>query len=322
MTIDNRINQALEILAALGFPKGQLNERSALTLLALLDLKPAESWDLAKSPLRGITPIMEFMEQQYSKKYAPNTRETVRRQTVHQFLDAGLIVVNPDNPERPVNSPKTAYQIEESALELLRTYSSYDWDKNVRTYLASIETLKQRYAQEREMARIPITIEGDVKTLSPGGHNVLISKIVSEFASRFTPAGRLLYVGDTDEKFAHFNEASLTALGVTIDAHGKMPDVIVHFTQKNWLVLIEAVTSHGPINPKRKAELEKLFQGSTIPLVMVTAFLSRKAMAEYLSDIAWETDVWVAEEATHLVHFNGQHLLQAYSTNQRISESE
>ena len=322
MTIDNRINQALEILAALGFPKGQLNERSALTLLALLDLKPAESWDLAKSPLRGITPIMEFMEQQYSKKYAPNTRETVRRQTVHQFLDAGLIVVNPDNPERPVNSPKTAYQIEESALELLRTYSSYDWDKNVRTYLASIETLKQRYAQEREMARIPITIEGDVKTLSPRGHNVLISKIVSEFSSRFTPAGRLLYVGDTDEKFAHFNEASLTALGVTIDAHGKMPDVIVHFTQKNWLVLIEAVTSHGPINPKRKAELEKLFQGSTIPLVMVTAFLSRKAMAEYLSDIAWETDVWVAEEATHLVHFNGQHLLQAYSTNQRISESE
>lgn len=221
-----------------------------------------------------------------------------------------------------MNSPKTAYQIEESALELLRTYGSSDWDKNVRTYLASVETLKQRYAQEREMARIPITIEGDIKTLSPGGHNVLISKIVSEFASRFTPAGKLLYVGDTDEKFAHFNEASLTALGVTIDAHGKMPDVIVHFTEKNWLVLIEAVTSHGPINPKRKTELEKLFKGSTIPLVMVTAFLSRKAMAEYLSDIAWETDVWVAEEATHLVHFNGQHLLQAYSTNQSISEAQ
>jgi adenine-specific DNA-methyltransferase len=176
--------------------------------------------------------------------------------------------------------------------------------------------------QEREMARIPITIEGDVKTLSPGGHNVLVSKIVSEFASRFTPAGRLIYVGDTDEKFAHFNEASLTTLGVTIDAHGKMPDVIVHFTEKNWLVLIEAVTSHGPINPKRKTELENLFKSSTIPLVMVTAFLSRKAMAEYLSDIAWETDVWVAEEATHLIHFNGEHLLQAYSINPNVSESE
>jgi adenine-specific DNA-methyltransferase len=172
------------------------------------------------------------------------------------------------------------------------------------------------------MARIPITIEGDVKTLSPGAHNVLISKIVSEFAERFTPAGRLLYVGDTDEKFAHFNEASLTALGVTVDAHGKMPDVIVHFTEKNWLVLIEAVTSHGPINPKRKTELENLFRSSTLSLVMVTAFLSRKAMAEYLSDISWETDVWVAEDATHLVHFNGEHLLQAYSKNENICEYE
>lgn len=102
------------------------------------------------------------------------------------------------------------------------------------------------------MARISITIEGEVKTLSPRRHNVLIAKIISEFAARFTPAGTLLYVGDTDEKFAYFNEASLTALGVTVDAHGKMPDVIIHFTEKDWLVLIEAVTSHGPINPKRK----------------------------------------------------------------------
>ena len=322
MTIKNRIDESLEILAALGFPKGQLNERSALTLLALLDLKPKDAWESAKSPLRGITPIMEFMEQQYGKNYAANTREAVRRQTVHQFLDAGLIVVNPDSPERPVNSPKTAYQIEDSALELLRTYDSSDWEKNVRTYIASVETLKKRYAQEREMARIPIIIEGEVKTLSPGGHNVLIAKIISEFAARFTPGGRLLYVGDTDEKFACFNEASLTALGVTIDAHGKMPDVIIHFTEKNWLVLIEAVTSHGPINPKRKTELKNLFRSSTVPLVMVTAFLSRKAMAEYLSDISWETDVWVAEDATHLVHFNGENLLQAYSKNENICESE
>ena len=154
------------------------------------------------------------------------------------------------------------------------------------------------------MARIAVTIEGEIKTLSPGGHNVLIGKIISEFAARFTPGGRLLYIGDTDEKFAYFNEVSLTALGVTIDAHGKMPDVIIQFTEKNWLVLIEAVTSHGQINPKRKTELENLFRSSIVPLVMVTAFLSRKAMAEYLSDISWETDVWVAEDATHLVHFN------------------
>ncbi|MDZ8049954.1 MAG: BsuBI/PstI family type II restriction endonuclease [Aulosira sp. ZfuVER01] len=312
LIIKTRIDEALQILIKLGFPRAQLNERSALTLLALLDLKPTEPWSAATSPLMGITPIMEFMAQHYGKSYKPNTRETVRRQTVHQFLDAALIITNPDAPERPINSPKTVYQIEESVLELLRTYGTSEWEKSIHTYLASAETLKQRYAQERELARIPIMIEGEMKTLSPGGQNILIEKIINEFAPRFTPGGRLIYVGDTDEKFAHFNEDALKALGVTVDAHGKMPDVIIHHLKNNWLVLIEAVTSHGPINPKRKQELQALFAEIKIPLVMVTTFLSRKAMVEYLADIAWETDVWVAENASHLIHFNGEYLLQTY----------
>jgi len=310
--IKSRIDEAVQILTQLDFPRRQLNERSALTLLALLDLKPTDSWDLAASPLMGITPMMDFMAQHYGKTYKPNTRETVRRQTVHQFLDAALIVANPDNPSRPINSPKTVYQIEESALQLLRTYGTDEWKKSIRTYLASIETLKRQYAQEREISRIPVVIAGEIKTLSPGGQNILIEKVINDFAPRFTPGGKLIYVGDTDEKFAHFDAAALTDLGVTVDSHGKMPDVIIHLTTNNWLVLIEAVTSHGPINPKRKKDLESLFRSVKIPLVMVTTFLSRKAMVEYLPEIAWETDVWVAEDATHLIHFNGEHLLQAY----------
>ncbi|WP_341530854.1 BsuBI/PstI family type II restriction endonuclease [Nostoc sp. UHCC 0302] len=317
IAIKSRIDEALQILAYLGFPKGQLNDRSALTLLALLDLKPLDSWQSAASPLMGITPMMDFMAQYYGKTYKPNTRETVRRQTVHQFLDAALIVVNPDDPSRPINSPKTVYQIEESALELLRTYGTGEWEKSIRTYLASIETLKKQYAQEREMSRIPIVIDGKIKTLSPGGQNILIEKIITDFAPRFTPGGKLIYIGDTDEKFAHFDEVALTDLGVTVDSHGKMPDVIIHLITSNWLVLIEAVTSHGPINPKRKKELETLFQGIKVPLVMVTTFLSCKAMVEYLADIAWETDVWVAEDATHLIHFNGEYLLQAYQRGKK-----
>jgi adenine-specific DNA-methyltransferase len=319
LIIKNRIDEALQILIELGLPRAQLNERSALTLLALLDLKPNDPWSAAASPLMGITPMMEFMAQHYGKSYKPNTRETVRRQTVHQFLDAALIITNPDAPERPINSPKTVYQIEESVLELLRTYGTSEWQKSIHTYLASVETLKKRYAQERELARIPVVIEGEVKTLSPGGQNILIEKIINEFAPRFTPGGKLIYVGDTDEKFAHFNEASLRDLGMTIDSHGKMPDVIIHHLKNNWLVLIEAVTSHGAINPKRKQELETLFAALKIPLVMVTTFLSRKAMVEYLAEIARETDVWVAEDATHLIHFNGEYLLQAY---QRDSETK
>ena len=151
-------------------------------------------------------------------------------------------------------------------------------------------------------------------TLSPGGQNILVKKIIDEFAARFTPNGQLVYVGDTDRKFAHFDETLLAVLNVKIEAHGKMPDVIVYHRARNWLVLIEAVTSHGPVNPKRRDELTELFRDSTAGLVFVSAFLTRKAMVEYLGDISWETEVWVAEAPSHLIHFNGERFLGPYES--------
>jgi adenine-specific DNA-methyltransferase len=308
-----RMQEALRALTDLGLPQAQLNERSALTLLALLDLKPGDAWRKAANPLKGITPMMDFFAAHYGKKYAPNSRETVRRFTVHQFLDAGLVIANPDHPERPVNSPKAVYQIEAAALELLRTCGGRQWKKGLRVYLTSVDTLKKRYAQEREMVRIPVKVaEGKTITLSPGGQNVLVRHIIEQFAPRFTPGGRLLYVGDTDEKFAYFDEPALAALGIAIEAHGKMPDVILHHSAENWLVLIEAVTSHGPVNPKRRAELKRLFENSIAGLVFVTAFLDRRAMVEYLNEISWETEVWVAESPSHMIHFNGERFLGPY----------
>ncbi|MHC5826725.1 MAG: adenine methyltransferase, partial [Nostoc sp.] len=155
-----RIDEARQILKQLGFPSAQFNEQSALTLLALLDLKPTNSWQLATSPLMGIRPMIDFMTQHYGKIPKPD-REAVRRRTVHQFLDAALIVANPDDLSRPINSPQTVYQIEISALELLKTYATDEWEKSIHTYLASVETLKKQYAQERKMSRIPIVINGE-----------------------------------------------------------------------------------------------------------------------------------------------------------------
>ncbi|MGH8627647.1 MAG: hypothetical protein ACREYC_21040, partial [Gammaproteobacteria bacterium] len=100
------MQEALTLLEALGLPRGQRNERSALTLLALLDLKPADKWKDARDPLIGITPVMDFARDYYGRSYAPNTRETFRRQTMHQFVDAGIAVPNSDRLDRPVNSPK------------------------------------------------------------------------------------------------------------------------------------------------------------------------------------------------------------------------
>ena len=308
-----RIEEALAILKDLGFPRQQQNERSALTLLALLDLKSDQQWPKAKSPLRGITQMMNFFDQYYGKKYAPNSRETVRRQTVHQFLDAGLIVGYSDNTTRAINSGQTVYQIEPSVLELLRKYDTPEWDRALRDYLVNIETLQKRYAQERELSRIPVKIvKEQTITLSPGGQNVLVELILREFAERFVPGGRLLYLGDTDEKFAYFDEEGLQALGVTLEPHGKIPDIILHDETRNWLVLIEAVTSHGPITPMRHEELKRLFGESHASLVFITAFLDRQALKKELSNISWETDVWVAESPSHMIHFDGERFLGPY----------
>lgn len=188
--------------------------------------------------------------------------------------------------------------------------------QNLYTYLSSRETLQKRYAKEREMCRIPVTLApSQVITLSPGGQNILVEKIIHEFAERYTPGGKVLYVGDTDEKFAYFDREGLEKLGIHLESHGKMPDVIIHYTEKNWLILIEAVTSHGPIDGKRKDELERLFSNSRADLIFVTAFLSRAAMAQSMREVIregkefdWEAQVWIAEEPTHLIHFNGEQL--------------
>lgn len=300
--VAKRIAEATAVLKALGLPREQQNERSALALLALLDLRPDAPWSEAKSPLCGITQMMGFFEQHYGKKYAPNTRETVRRFTVHQFEQAALVVSNPDEPTRPTNSPKWVYQVEPAALQVLRAYATPEWDAKLRAYLASVETLAKKYAQAREVERIPVKIIGGKEiSLSPGGQNELVRRILEDFCPIFTPGGRVVYVGDTGEKWAHFDADLLRTLDVNVEAHGKMPDVVVYHEKKKWLVLIEAVTSHGPVNPKRHEELKKLFACSTAGLVFVTAFMDRKSLMKYLGEISWETEVWVAESPTHLI---------------------
>lgn len=130
MIEQKNITDALKIIELLGLPRAQRNERSALCLLALLNLTSDKSWSQAENPLIGITPMMDFSRQHYGKEYAPNTRETFRRQTMHQFVAAGIALYNPDNPTRPVNSPKAVYQIEPEAMSLVKHFGTPNWDKN------------------------------------------------------------------------------------------------------------------------------------------------------------------------------------------------
>lgn len=306
--------EALKILKALELPRAQQNERSALSLLALINLPPKKKWCKADSHLIGITPIMDWMAEHYDKKYKPNTRETVRRQTMHQFVAAGIALYNPDKPDRPVNSPEAVYQISPEALALLKTFGTKSWSPQLSQFLSQKATLSTKYAMPRKLKEVPIrTSDGKTISLSPGKHSELIKEILESFGSRFVPAGTLVYAGDTGEKWGYFDRKLLAKLGVTVNSHGKMPDAVLYCKKRKWLILVEAVTSHGPVDGKRHAELATLFEASNVGLVYVTAFPNRSIMSRYLSEIAWETEVWVADAPTHLIHFNGSRFLGPYN---------
>jgi hypothetical protein len=312
-----RVAEARAVLAKLGFPPAQSNERSALVLLSLLGLRANLPWAKAKGDtLWRTVVIMQWLRDHYGKDYAPNTRETIRRQTLHQFIDAGLVLYNPDDPQRAVNSALNCYQIAPAALALLRKHDDPDFDDRVTEYLGENPGLTAQYAQARGMSQIPVTLgDGTTVTLTAGGQNVLIKAMVEEFCPRWTPGGRVLYIGDAGNDDPIFDEQGFAELGVHLNKRGKLPDLVVYLQDRNWLVLMEAASSHGPVDGKRHGELARLFADSTAGLVYVSCFPSRNEMRKFLVDIAWETDVWCSDNADHLIHFNGERFLGPYEQN-------
>jgi hypothetical protein len=312
----DRLDDARLVLELLGFDQERTNERSGRVLLALLHLKPADAWSEAVNPMLGTRAIMDWIRDCYGVDYAANSRETVRRFTLHQFVDAMLVEQNPDRPDRAVNSPKWCYRVHPRALEVIRAYGTEQFDSLLVHYLADVPGLKAQYDAARQMERIPVVLPGGIPlTLSPGGQNPLLRKMAEDFCGYFTPGSQILYVGDADEKWAVFESETLAALGVVVDQHGKMPDLVVYLPDKNWLVLMEAADSHGPVDAKRRGELATLFSGAIPGLVYVSCFPSRAVMRKYLAQIAWETEVWCADNPTHLIHFNGERFLGPYNAD-------
>lgn len=308
---EKRISQALKILKELGMPAEQINDRTAICILALLDLPTNKNWNQSSNPILGVRGILDFARSKMDVNYAENTRESIRKYSIKQLVEAGILLFNPDEPGRAVNSSKNCYQVDNTALELFRQYGTSNWNKALADYLTKRPSLAKSFAKQRKMNRLPVKIKDGKKIkLSPGEHSNLIKAIIEEFAERFIPGGELVYVGDTGAKWGYFNEDLLKSLGVTVGSHGKMPDVVIYFKDKNWLILVEAVASSGPVDGIRHIELSNLLKDCSAGLVFVTAFPDRgEQLRKFISVVAWETEVWCASDPTHLIHFNGSRFL-------------
>lgn len=305
--IIKRIEEAKEILRELGLPSAQQNEISALTLLALCGIKPNDPWTNSYRHSFSVSKgIMDFTATEYKKRYAPNTRETVRRQVLHQFVQAYLADYNPDDPTLPTNSPRAHYAITESALAVIKTFGTKDWPVSLQRFVAQHGKLAEKYRKQRIKNLVPVVLSNGKKLeLSPGEHNKVQAAVVHEFAPRFTPGSKVLYLGDTAKKNLYVDEKTLANLGIPITEHDKLPDIVLFDRKKRWLFLIEVVTSHGTMSPKRVVELEAILKNCKVGKVFITAFLNFTEFRRHTPEIAWETEVWLADIPDHMIHYNG-----------------
>ncbi len=302
-----RIAEAQAILKALGLPVAQQNEFSALTLLSLANLGPQDAWRNSVAVPTRPHNILLFINERYGRAYAENTRETVRRQVLHQLEQAAVVVRNADDPKRPTNSPNTNYRLTPEAHEVLQRFGAGNWEQSASKFRACAGSLAELYQKPRELAQIEVvTANGQKFVLSPGAHNQLQAAVVQDFAPRFTPGARILYFGDTAEKALFIDAPQLLDFGVQLAEHGKLADVVLFWEQRQLLVLVEVVTSHGPVSPKRWNELEEILSGCEVQRIYVSAFPSFTELKKHVNDIAWETEVWVAEVPDHMIHYDGE----------------
>ena len=303
----SKLDNAKEILTLIECPRS--NDLACNVLLALANIKKSTNWSDAQNSLYTTRQIMDFMRDEYDLDYKPNTRETVRKDVIHYFLQSSIIEANRDQPDRATNSPKFCYSLTPEFLTLIQSYENNSWDMALKSYKDNVNSLVDKYKKEREVNRIPVKINGEELTFSPGAHNQLQKAIIEDFAPIFAPGAEVLYVGDTDNKDLIKNNTKLLSLGVDMQEHTKLPDVVLYIEDKNWIYFVESVTSVGPINYKRIIEIGEMTQKCKCGKIYVTAFLDRETFRKFSHDIAFETEVWIANRPEHMIHYNGDRFL-------------
>ena len=301
----DKIEETRDFLNRIGMPKAQQADICCYVILAMAGIKPDMQWKEATNEWIRIHDIIQFANSYYGTTYAENSRETFRKQALHHFRTAALVEDN----GKATNSPNYRYRLTEETLQMLRVRDTIEWQPSLRRFLHYHQSLIEMYASKKKMSMMPVQINGQDFSFSPGKHNELQKAIIEEFAPRFAPNSECLYVGDTIEKDLVKNVEKLTELGFEITLHDKMPDVVLYREDKDWLYFVESVTSVGPMGPTRILEITEMTKDVVAGKIFVTAFLDFKTYKRFSEELAWETEVWIAEMPDHMIHLNGDKFL-------------
>jgi len=313
------LNEALDILATVGLPVEsepvRRRERMAACMMAVAGV--TKKWSEAKSAEDGrhlkTREVIPFVNKHFEENISSGSYDDVRRKDLKLAVVSGLILNSGDNPSRATNDPTRGYALAPEFAMLIRTYGSPVWLKSLAAFNKNRPSLAELLLRKRDIERIPVKLPGGRKLeLSMGKHNDLQKAIIEQFLPLWGYGAEVLYVGDTSNKSLHIERERLKELGFFELSHDELPDVIAYSKSKNWLYVIEAVHSSGPISELRLMELKKLLAGCKAGIVYVTAFLTRKAHAKWADQIAYETEVWTADRPEHLQHLNGPRFMGPY----------
>jgi len=298
------------MLGLLGMPSKQQSDICCYSLLALLNLAPRTPWAEASNEWIRIHDILVFLKAQYRERYAENSRETFRKEAMHHFRTAAIIEDN----GLATNSPNYRYRVTAEALALFRSFGIDTWDGKLSAFVAAHSRLCEIYASKKLVKKVGVLVDGVRYSLSTGSHNRLQKAAIDEFLPRFAPNARCLYLGDTVKRDLIKDVDGLRRLGFEITSHDQMPDIVLHRADKDWIYFIECVTSVGPMSPARILELNRMTQGVRAGKIFVTAFLDFKTFKKFSDQLAWETEVWIADMPDHMVHLDGDKFLGPHKT--------
>lgn len=311
----SRLEESKQLLKDLGVPQQYNSDLMRYAFLCLLDMDNSSSWKQStNTKLLRLHDMFAYIKDTFAVAYAENSRETLRKRVIKVLEQSNIVVKNLDDATRPTNSGKTNYSITQEALSVISSFGEVVYHHRLNEFSDKFYLLSEQYAKRRDIHKIPLLVEGKEFMLSSGSHNTLQVDIINEFSSRFAHNAKLLYIGDTADKYIYVDKVTLESIGIPISKNDKLqlPDILLYDESKNWLYLIEAVTTHGAIDQKRVNQLEEMFKDCPADSIYITAFQDRATFRKYIADIAWETEVWISEEPDHMIHFNGDKFMGPY----------
>ncbi len=309
----------LDVLSAVGIPVTELSSdrrREKMAGACLAAGQIVNSFREAKSVMNGsflkTRDIIVFENEHYGEHISSGSYDDIRRKDLKMLVDEGFVVNSSELDQAATNNPNRGYTLSAPFANLLRVYGTSKWDERLAYFIEIHQKTKEELARKRAMERIPVTLpSGLTLELSTGEHNLLQKKIVEDFLSLFGMGAEVLYIGDSSDKYLHRDTEALQQLHVSLE-HGTLPDIVAYSREKNLLFLIEAYHSSNPMNNERVSSLRQLVADCGANVVYVTAFLSKSEGLKHLKEIAWDTEVWFANEPEHMMHLNGYKFLEIH----------